>query len=213
MHTSFIVGPTAGHANRRHRSAAMAWEHLRGLFDEAWDRTRRRRRWTLAVLITGAAVLVAVVATPTRNNAAPGRKPATPPPAALALPRAPGIGVACPGKPNSIACDRVGIAAWVSTTPDRPSRLVASIAGMSVELHDRTDGAFCASRRPCSHLYTGYLQHAGLLDGALKVHPDQGRYRWYGRHPVTGTLRLRATYHNGGTAQTTRRVPLAPGWG
>lgn len=164
------------------------------------------------MLITGAAVIVAVVVA-TKHHTGPRRISALPPPAVLALPRAPGIGVACAGAPNSIACDRVGIAAWVSTTPDRPARLVATIGGRSVDLHDRTDAGFCASKRPCLRFYTGYLQHAGLLDGELKVHPDQGRYRWYGRRPVTGTLRLRATYPNGGTAQTTRRVPLAPGWG
>ena len=53
----------------------------------------------------------------------------------------------------------------------------------------------------------------GLLDGALKVTPDEGRYRWLGRHPVAGTLTVTATYRDGSRAVATRRVPLAPGWG
>lgn len=123
------------------------------------------------------------------------------------------MGVACPRAPNSIACDRIGIAVWVSVTPAHPIHLVATIGARSIELHNRTDAAYCASKRHCQAFYTGYMTHAGLLDGALKVHPDQGRYHWYGRHPVTGTLRLRATYPDGKTAQTTRRAPLGAGWG
>jgi hypothetical protein len=188
--------------------------HLLGLFEEAWDRTRRRRRWFVAAAIVAAAIVAGVVATTQRDSGGrPRRVPATSHPAVLSLPRAPGIGVACPGAPNNIACDRVGIEVWVSTTPALPAHLVATIGDKSVELHDRTDAAYCASKRTCSHFYTGYLQHAGLLNGVLKVQPDQGRYRWYGRHPVTGTLRLVATYRDGRTVRTTRRVALGPGWG
>ena len=130
---------------------------------------------------------------------------------ALRLAQPPGIGVACPAAPNSIACDRIGIAVWL---PARrvPTRLAATIAGRSTVLRDQTTG--CArGRARCDQFFAGYLRHAGLLDGALRVTPDRGRYRWFGRHPVSGTLTLRATYPGGHVAATTRRVELSPGWG
>ena len=42
------------------------------------------------------------------------------------------MGVAC-SKPNSIACDRIGLAVWL---PRRPARLTAFIAGRKLTLHD-----------------------------------------------------------------------------
>jgi hypothetical protein len=121
------------------------------------------------------------------------------------------MGVACPAAPNSIACDRIGIAVWL---PARrlPSRLVATVGGRSTILHDETVGCARGQAR-CPHFFTGYLRHAGLLDGALRVTPDHGRYLWYGRRPVTGTLALRARFPDGHVAATTRRVELSPGWG
>lgn len=214
--------PTAIGASSQLRPAQGTWGQLRGLFDEAWDRTRRRRRWLLAAAITAAVALVVGVVAATQHdgqNTGPGRRAVAAQPALLALPRAPGIGVACPAA-NSIACDRVGIQVAISLA-DAPVRLVATVGGRSVELHKswqlvvgrnhRTSP--CTTGRSCEIYYTGYLQPAGLLDGALKVQPDKGRYRWYGRHPVTRTLRLRASYHGGRVAETTRQVPLAAGWG
>ena len=163
----------------------------------------------VAALVLALALIIASRGNEPRDHAKPG----VPQPSVLALPKPPGIGVACPMMANSIACDRVGIAVWMSTTPALPAHLVATIGDRSVELHDQTDAAYCASKQPCSHFYTGYLHHAGLLNGTLKVRPDQGRYRWYGRHPVTAALRITATTPNGARAVTTRRVELAPGWG
>jgi hypothetical protein len=183
---------------------------VRALFDEAWRRARRRRLATLGAvgLLLALALIIASRGTEPSERA----KPASPQPSVLALPKPPGIGVAC-HTANSIACDRVGIAVWMSTTPALPAQLVATIGDTSVELHDRTDAAYCASKPPCSHFYTAYLDHAGLLNGALEVRPDEGRYRWYGRHPVTAAMRITAITANGARAVTTRRVELAPGWG
>lgn len=207
--TSFMFGLSA---SAPASPAADPPGRLQALFDEAWQRARRRRLGTLGavgLLVVALAAVLASRGTEPRDRA----RPASPRPSVLALPKPPGIGVACPAAPNSIACDRVGIAVWMSTTPALPAHLVATIGGRSVELRDLTDAAYCASRRPCSHFYTGYLHHAGLLDGALKVQPDQGRYRWYGRHPVTATMRITAITANGARAITTRHVELAPGWG
>jgi hypothetical protein len=61
--------------------------------------------------------------------------------------------------------------------------------------------------------YEGFLQPAGLLDGPLRVRPEGGPYRWFGRHPVTAQVRLTAHYADGETARLTMRVPLAAGRG
>ncbi len=175
---------------------------LRALFDEAWRRARRRRLLVAAALVAAVAVAVAV-----ELSAGVRPAPVVPPPAALALPKDPGMGVACP-EANSIACDRIGIAVWLDS---EPQRLVASVGGRSVALRDAH--IRCGAESSCPRLYQAMLQPAGLLDGALKVTPDEGRYRWLGRHPVAGTLTVTATYRDGSRAVATRRVPLAPGWG
>jgi hypothetical protein len=179
---------------------------LRSLFEQAWQRRRRRHRRVGCALLLGACVAAAFVAARDgRQGSGPTGQQAVLP-TTLVLSGAAGIGVACPGAPNSIACDRVGIAV---SLPTPHARLRATIAGRSVQLHNRATGA--CPRIGC--FYSAYLRHAGLLDGALRVHPDQGRYHWYGRHPVTATIRLTATYPDGTHAQTIRRAPLAPGWG
>ena len=109
---------------------------------------------------------------------------------------------------NSIACDRIGIAVWLDS---EPTRLVARVDGRSVALRDAH--IRCGADRSCPRLYQAMLPPAGLLEGALKVTPDEGRYRWLGRHPVAGRLTITATCRDGGRAVATRRVPLAPGWG
>jgi hypothetical protein len=179
-------------------------DRLRALFDEAWRRTRRRRLLVAATLVAAVAVAVAVAVA---QSAGDRSVPAAAPPATLALPRDPGMGVACP-EPNSIACDRIGIAVWLDSAP---RRLVARVGGRSVVLRDAH--IRCGADASCPRLYQAMLQPAGLLDGALKVTPDEGRYRWLGRHPVVGTLTVTATYRDGSRAVATRRVPLARGWG
>ncbi len=182
-----------------------AGRRLRALFDEAW--AHRRRRWAVsaALLVTCVAAAAAIVASRSGpgdragdGSAAAGIRP-------LHLSRAPGIGVACPRAANSIACDRVGIAVFL-TAPD--ARLVATIKGFSIVLRNQsTDGC----RPDC--FYAAYLRRAGLLHGAIPVQPDAGRDRWYGRHPVSVTVRLVATYRDGSRAATTRHVELSPGFG
>jgi len=180
------------------------WQ-LRALFEEAWQRRRGRHRRVAVVLLLAACFAATFVAVRDGRHSPrrPGRHAVLP---SLVLSGAPGIGVACPRAPNSIACDRVGIAV---SLPTRRAQLRATIAGRSVQLRNRATGA--CPRAGC--FYSGYMRHAGLLDGALRVHPDHGRYHWYGRHPVTATIQLTATYPDGTHAQTIRRAPVAPGWG
>ena len=178
-------------------------DRLRALFDEAWRRARRRRLLIAAAAVTAAAAPIVVLG---HRESAPVA-PVAPVAATLALPKEPGMGVACPDA-NSIACDRIGIAVWLDSVP---RRLVASVGGRSVALRDAH--IRCSADPSCPRLFLGELQPAGLLDGPLKVTPDEGRHRWFGRHPVEGTLTITATYGDGSRAVATRRVPLAPGWG
>jgi protein MpaA len=114
----------------------------------------------------------------------------------LVLARRPYMGVAC-RIPNSIACDRVGLAVYI---PKRRSavRLEASIAGRPVKMA-------IPDAVPTKGIYfQGFLHPAGLRSGPLKVTPDR---------PVFATVRITAHYRDGTSRSTTRRVGLAPGWG
>ena len=103
-------------------------DRLRALFDEAWRRARRRRLLIAAAAVTSAAAPIVVLG---HRESAPVA-PVAPVAATLALPKEPGMGVACPDA-NSIACDRIGIAVWLDSVP---RRLVASVGGRSVALRD-----------------------------------------------------------------------------
>jgi hypothetical protein len=122
-----------------------------------------------------------------------------------ALARQPYIGVAC-RKPNSIACDRVGLAVGLR----RPAgRLEASVAGHRVRM--TSPGKFVTGRGTG---WEGYLQPAGLRSGALAVEPERGTtHRWTGRKPVIATVSLRAHYRDGTSRSRRLRVQLHPGWG
>ena len=65
----------------------------------------------------------------------------------------------------------------------------------------------------CGTYFEGFLQPAGLLNGALKVKPDRGRYYWIGKHETVVLVRVVATYRSGKTATVTKRVPVSAGWG
>lgn len=112
----------------------------------------------------------------------------------------PYLGVSC-ARPNSIACDRVGLAVWLR----RPaSRVTAEIDGRRFALDDPE-----ASAPP--KMLAGYLQPAGLRSGALRV-PAVAGDRWFGAGDVRARVRLWVSA--GGRTRTVRvRVPLRAGWG
>jgi hypothetical protein len=115
--------------------------------------------------------------------------------------------------PNSIACDRIGLAVWLV----KPAvRLSATVAGKRVRMaipsrvRHAPGGYYCARR--C--YFEGALQPAGLLTpGPLHIRPDAGRYYWEGRHPRPLRVQLVAFYPDGSSASTTRRIWLHAGWG
>jgi hypothetical protein len=118
------------------------------------------------------------------------------------------MGVSC-GKPNSIRCDRVGLAVW---SPTRFPRIEVTIAGRPLTLtwKSATPGSsWDMPRYRRLNYYEGFLAPAGLLDGRLRVRPDGGRYHWTGLHPRQATVVLKA----GHLPRAKRRVYLAAGWG
>jgi hypothetical protein len=117
-----------------------------------------------------------------------------PPP--LRLARSPYMGVAC-RVPNSIECDRVGIAVYLPKR--KPAvRLAVRINGRPVRMR-------IPDSVPTKGIYfEGFLRHAGLDHGALDV--TAGR-------PVFARVSITATYPDGSWSATARRVGLAPGWG
>jgi hypothetical protein len=123
------------------------------------------------------------------------------------LAREPGLGVAC-AVPNSIRCDRVGVEVWLR----RPALSVrATIGGKPIELNDPTwSGPAVHGRRT---MFAGFLSHAGMLNGPLKVHPDRGRYWWAGGTPTSVRVRIVADYGGGHSASATVTVLLGAGWG
>jgi hypothetical protein len=132
-------------------------------------------------------------ATATRSGAAPER-------ASRLLSRAPYVGVSC-RTANSIACDRVGVAVWLK----RPAvGVTATIAGQRLTL-----------RPPRSRegWWEGFLQPAGMIDGALRVTPDRGRFYWQGTHPRDVHLGIAVTRASADTHRTSMTVSLHPGWG
>ena len=104
----------------------------------------------------------------------------------------PYMGVACP-KPNSIACDRIGLELWL----ERPAtRVEATIAGRRMRL--RSPGTL-NPRSGSRARWRGYLQPAGLKSVPLRV--------------VFAPVRITARYRDGTSASRTLQIRLHPGWG
>lgn len=138
--------------------------------------------------------------------------PQPPPHRGLGIPRAsrgdaqrlfsqpPSIGVACP-KANSIACDRVGVAVWLRRAA---ARVTVMVNGKGLRLRPpRTRGGW----------WEGYLQPAGLIDGALRVTPDRGRFYWQGSHPRSAIVAATVTRRSGAIDRAKATVALRAGWG
>jgi hypothetical protein len=120
------------------------------------------------------------------------------------LARDPYIGVSCVGRPNWIACDRVGLYVYLER---QVAHLRASVEGREVPMHPARGGP------DARHNWEGFLHPAGLIDGPLKVKPERGRYYWFGKPPVFGRVSLTVRDDEGESATRTLRLPLAAGYG
>ena len=187
-------------------TSSMAWDAVAqlGVIEDARRRQRLRRRRVAAWLVAaGTAVGVLYLAVD------PGRdEPAQVPrmvAAEATLARAPYMGVSC-ATPNSIVCDRIGLAVWLR----RPAQSVhAVVAGRQFALDDRE---WRGPRRPERRaLFYGFLQSAGVVSH-LGARPDR-HGRWIGRGTAKSSVRLRIDFGSGDIAVTRVDVPLMAGWG
>ncbi len=118
------------------------------------------------------------------------------------LSRSPYMGVACHG-PNSIACDRVGLATWLK----RPAHSVrATIDGRPLSL-----ARFGNPLTPGTE-WAGYLKSAGIVS-RLHVRPVAGTSTWLGAGTPSGTVWIVIGLGGGRHVVTHLRVPLMAGWG
>jgi hypothetical protein len=164
----------------------------------------------LAAVLALATLAAAIVLGSGRGHRTASERPI--PPTAVspkrALGQAPYMGVAC-GVPNSIACERVGLAVWTR----RPAVTVrATLAGQALDLDDpQWSGSPIHGQR---RMFAGFLSHAGLHGhGPLAVRVKEGFSFWEGDPPVSTDVRLLITYADGSQQTTAVRVQLSPGWG
>ncbi len=159
---------------------------------------------TIGMLAVAAALMLGGCgdeANPDRSASPPLRER----PASSLLSRPPYLGVACP-VPNSIACDRVGLAVWLR----RPARRVVATIGRQRFALD--DERWRHDTRGDAHI--GYLQPAGLLgDGPLAVRADEPPHRLVRGGVVRPFITLRITRASGPPVVTRTRAGLHPGWG
>ena len=120
----------------------------------------------------------------------------------------PYMGVRCP-QPNSIVCDRVGLAVWLRHPAAHVS---ATIAGQPLTLDwfgdERQVGPV-----PARSELDGYLQPAHLTT-LLGVRPDRpGMWFCCTASQPSPLVRLWITFADGSRVRTELPVPLSPGWG
>ena len=202
-------------------------QYVATLIYEAWEHRRRRHRALGVAGLAALSVAVLVIALSSHGSGSTSG-PLVPPPNAYVvrssavLSRSPYLGVSC-RVPNSIACDRVGLAVWLK----RPAvSVTATIAGVPLALnqHGPQPDHLPLARR----VFYGYLQPAGIVS-RLHIRPvdgneivtKHGRTRvivrhqmWFGEGNARSPLiRLTIRSAAGQTIITQRRVGLATGWG
>jgi hypothetical protein len=114
----------------------------------------------------------------------------------------PFLGVAC-GKPNSIACERVGIGV---STEIPASLVVVQMAGQVVALSPPAPPQAATT-------WLGYRQGVSLRNGPLRIPVSTRTDLWYGTPEVYPQVRVTAFFANGQEATATGRVLLHPGFG
>jgi hypothetical protein len=187
-------------------------DHVLWLFDEAWERRRRRRRslaW-VALVLCGAGVVIYALTRPGSVPTRPAglREPAgtivEAPSAVFSKP--PYMGVRCQ-VPNSIACDEVGLAIWLR----HPAYSVrASIDGRDLAMK-RFGDTLISTDKPRT-AFDGYLRPAGIVS-RMHVQPEPGTTSWYGNSTPFASVWVLIDYLSGPPVITHLRVPLMAGWG
>jgi hypothetical protein len=177
--------------------------------------TRRR----IGVALFAAAAVAGVLAilsssggTPTArpSGALPFSGPGIVEPAAAAFLQSPSMGVACP-IPNSIACDRLGLAVWLT----RRATVTATIAdGPRIRLDDPHWSYFVRDHGRAIYVYTGFLQPAGFTT-RFHIIPKADTQTWDGStsHAPSPLVHFRIDYGLDDIVFTQTHVLLRPGWG
>lgn len=135
----------------------------------------------------------------------------SPPPRAIESPahvfvQDPYMGVSC-STPNSIACDRLGLAVWL----DRPAKVTATVDGGTLPLNDRRWSYVTRQGGKPLYVYAGFLQPAGL-SARLHVVPTHGT-TWLGANAPNPLVHFRIAYRNRRIVRTQERLWLHAGWG
>ncbi len=187
------------------------------MIEDARARQRRHRRIGLALLAAAAvagvlAILSSGGDTPTAqpSGAQPFSGPGIVEPAATAFLQPPSMGVAC-GIPNSIACDRLGLAVWLT----RRATVTATIAdGPPIRLDDPHWSYFVRYHGQAIHVYAGFLQPAGLTT-RFHIIPKPKTQTWDGSttNAPSPLVHFRIDYGLGDVVFTQTHVLLRPGWG
>jgi hypothetical protein len=185
-----------------------------GVIKQARRRQRRRRLAIAAAMVPAAASAVIFASGGSQRGARPtGSRPprqfgpGTTESAAAVFAQAPYMGVAC-HIPNSIACDRVGLAVWLR----RPATVSATIAGAPLKLNDPTWSYVAQSGRQAVYVYAGFLHPAGLTT-RLHVTPEANTPAWLGSNAPSPTVWFRVDFGRGKIVITHENVFLSAGWG
>ena len=131
-------------------------------------------------------------------------------PAATAFLQPPSMGIAC-RIPNSIACDRVGLAVWLT----RRATVTATIAdGPRIRLNDPHWSYFVRYHSRPIYVYARFLQPAGLTT-RFHIIPKPNTQTWDGSTSNTPSplVHFRIDYGLGDIVLTQTHVMLRPGWG
>jgi hypothetical protein len=180
-----------------------------GVIDEA-RRRQGRRRLVIAVAVTALVLGVLTVRLVSgwqgRDAPLPGQPSVVTVAPGAVLAGSPYMGVAC-HVPNSIACDRVGLAVWLR----RPAISVsATIDGRPLRLDDAAwSGPMNRGRRS---MFAGFLRPVGLVS-MLHLTTAAGPVRWLGNNAPSPQVALRIDDGNRGVSVTRLDVYLSAGWG
>jgi hypothetical protein len=118
------------------------------------------------------------------------------------------MGVAC-HIPNSITCDRVGLAVWLR----RPARVTATIAGAPLKLDAPHWSYSVRDGNQMLYVYAGFLQPARLTTRLHTVPESKSTNSWFGANAPSPLVRFRIDYGHGDIAITQQHVWLSAGWG
>ena len=186
------------------------------LIREARQHRRRRWMWTAVMSVAALAVVAGLAValglsvsggrtTPTPSSGAPWLLgPGRIEPSGSVFLRSPYMGISC-SLPNSVACDRVGLAVWLR----QPAVVTATVDGLALRLDDQTSSGVHPTGRHPTFIYTGFLQPA---DMTTRMHVPTSSMLFVKPLP-SPSVWFRIDFGHGKVVLTHKDVQLEPGWG